>query len=44
MIAPAAPPVPSWPFPSASPPKPWTPEQIAAYEKQQRDKTPPALM
>lgn len=47
MIAPAAPPyppTPAWPFPSAVPPKRWTPEQEEAYAKEQRDKIPPALM
>lgn len=34
----------TWPFPQDCPPKPWTPEQVKEYEKQQRDKTPEAPM
>ena len=34
----------NWPFPAECPPKPWTPEQVEEYNKQQRDKTPEAPM
>ena len=34
----------NWPFPTECPPKPWTPEQVEEYNKQQRDKTPEAPM
>jgi len=32
----------TWPFPAECPPKPWTPEQVKEYNRQQRDKTPEA--
>jgi hypothetical protein len=34
----------NWPFPAEFPSKPWTPEQVEEYNKQQRDKTPEAPM
>ncbi len=34
----------NWPWPAECPPKPWTPEQVEEYNKQQRDKTPEAPM
>lgn len=32
----------TWPFPNN--PQPWTPEQLREYERQQREKLPPAPM
>lgn len=34
----------NWPFPAECPPKPWTPEQIKEYNKQQRQQVPDAPM
>jgi hypothetical protein len=33
-----------WPFPPATGPTPWTPEQIKQYEQQKRDNVGEALL